>query len=124
MSEHESRDDIDEWNKGTNSVKSEGFISIYSGGSISIPETVYEKHFNGEEGVILKYSNETDEIGIVPADGDHPNSYSISGRSKQISCKSYLDHYGLLKDESYKLPIVESNSTIWIDATPDAENDN
>lgn len=123
MTDNRSRDDVDEWNKGTNSVKSEGFISVYAGGTISIPETVYEKHFNGEKGAILKYSNDTDEIGIVPADSDHPNSYSLSGRSKQISCKSYLKHYDLLREESYKLPITDSNGTIWVDAIPDKDKD-
>ena len=117
------RDDVDEWNKGSNTVKSDGHISIYSGGVISIPDQVYEKHFAGEEGAILKYSNDTDEIGIVPASNDHPNSYSLSGRSHQISCKSYLKHYNLLRDESYKLPISDSNGCIWIDTTVDDKND-
>lgn len=110
--------EVVEWNKNSQTKSdSQEYVTIYSQNQIAIPSFVYEKYFNGEDAAIIQFAENTEEIGIVPSDSDHPNSYSLGDGTPTINCKSFLEAYDLLVEESTKYPISNDNGTLWVDTT-------
>jgi hypothetical protein len=86
-------------------------------GEINISAQIRDTYFDNKQGAILKYSRNTDEIGITPASMDHTNSYSVKGDDPTIKCTSYLKEYGLIREEATRHPITVEDGTIWVDTT-------
>ena len=115
--------EVTEWDKNTESKKDGNeYVSIYKHGRISIPKSVYTKHFDGEEGAKLQFAENTEEIGIVPVDKDDPNAYLIDPENPTISCKAFLEAYELLTEESKRFAISEEEGTIWVDTAETLDN--
>lgn len=93
------------------------WISIRANDEIGISSEVKDKYFDNNLGVILKYSNNTDEIGLTLTHIDHENGYSIGTRRRGIQCSNFLNAYDLTKGKSTRHPITVEDGTIWVDTT-------
>jgi len=93
------------------------WISIRANDEIGIPSELKDKYFDNNQGAILKYSNNTDEIGLTPTHIDHENSYSIGAKRRGVQCSNFLNAYNLTTGKSTKHPITVEDGTIWVDTT-------
>jgi hypothetical protein len=93
------------------------WVSIRSINELGIQKQVKQKYFGDKQAAKLKYSHNTEEIGITPVHIDDKNSFTINGESAKIRCKLFLDEFSLTRDEATKHPITVEDGTIWVDTT-------
>jgi len=111
------RDNVDVWDKLSNTDVP--YISIYSGGRIGIPKSTHVEYLDESTYVILKYSHDTEEIGIEPSEKSL-NCFAINPSNRTISASEFLANYDLIPDETQRYPLSEfDGDTLWVDVGSD-----
>lgn len=113
----------------------EPMISLRKSGSIGINRTAMEAHFAEEDGAIMYYNEEENQVGIEPvADADADDAaYTVSKTDSgaTIAPRAFLEEYDLVPtvttqyepvwDDERSLVIVDLDDTIGTYGSPDDE---
>jgi len=79
-------------------------ISLRKSGSIGINSTAYEEYFDGEDGVILYYNEEENQIGVKPADKEEKDAYTLQfsegSKGAGVNAGGFLNQYDLVPEET------------------------
>lgn len=97
-------------------MRKQEYITIWKSNFLKIPSHVYNRYIYPDEAVILKYSSNTNEMGLEPTTTNQDNSFSIQvSNDFRIKCRTFLNAYNLTVEERTHHPITENGDTIWID---------
>lgn len=103
-------------------MREQEYITIWKSNFLKIPSHVYNRYIYPDEAVVLKYSTNTDEMGLEPSTMEHENSFSIQvSNDFRIKCRTYLEEFNLTVEERTHHPITEKGDTIWVDMSSDIE---
>lgn len=107
------RDNVEVWDSSSGGSKR--YISIYPRGRIGIPKTTHVECLDECDSVILKYSVDSNEIGLQPGKNSK-KSFQIDENNRTITASKFLTHYNLIPEETERYPVIDTDQdTIWVD---------
>ena len=112
---------FEKFEKGSFRGASEKQATLRKSGTVGISKLAKEEYFEeNQTGTVLYYDEESNQIGIEPADPDeNPDAYRINDTqgSVTLNVESFLKRHGLIPDETtaYKPEWHDEHQFIIID---------
>lgn len=70
------------------------FVSVLIGGNVSMNKAAY-KMWGEPKACQVMYDPERRRLALKPVSPEDPNSFNLYWDSRQVSCKSLFDYYGV-----------------------------
>ncbi|MFW5905536.1 MAG: hypothetical protein ACOCY7_01885 [Halodesulfurarchaeum sp.] len=112
---------FERYEKRTGAASNEPRISIRESETIGINTAAMRAYFEGADGVICYYDDETNQVGLEPADADDSDAYTIQvsdpSETGSLSASGFLNTYRLVPEKTtrYEATWDEDHDMVIID---------
>jgi hypothetical protein len=77
-------------------------VSLRKSGSVGVNQATLEEHFDGEDGAVMYYDDDANQIGIEPVEDKDADeaAYTVSKTDSggTIAAQAFLEEYDILPD--------------------------